>query len=237
MKKVFVLTALAIGSATATMAQTTAGAIAVGATVGISATSSKTETKVGSTTTSTDGPKTTTFSFLPDVSYFLSDKLALGIAIGYRGENTSRKTNSNGTDYELKNKGGAFLVEPFAKYYISVGEKAAFLLRGGLGLQFGNNKDQRINTIQTGPGTFTTTIVEDPTKSTTISIGVRPGFIFFPADKWGVELSLGQNLLGYSHRTDKVTGTGYESKTKYNTIEFLNINTLGVGASVYYFIK
>ena len=230
MKKIILSSAILLASVAGAFAQTAAGNIAIGGTLGLTATSGKSKTTVGGTTTEADAPKSTTINFMPNVSYFISDKFGIGLGIGYGSTSTTTyATNSTGGKVNLKGTNSGFTVNPFAKYFISTGDKSAFFIKGGLDLTFGNSKSQSLVADAVKDN--------DPAKTTSIGIGVMPGFLFFPADNFGVELSLGGNLLGYSTSTTKTTGTGYENKTTSNTLELLGVNGMGVGVSVYYFIK
>lgn len=219
MKKIILSSSIFLASVAGAFAQTAAGNIAIGGTLGVQLNSGK--TTVGST--SVDKGKSSSITILPNVSYFLSDKLAIGLGIGYG----STSSTTSGTP-SLKTTNSGFIVNPFAKYFISVGEKSSFFFKGGIDMNFGTTKSQKLNAAGTG--------VEDndPAKSTTIGVGVMPGFLFFPADNWGVELALGGNLIGYKTSTSKV-GSNY--KDTDNTFEILGVNGMGAGVSVYYFIK
>ncbi len=246
MKKI-VLLASFVGVSIFANAQTSQGNIAIGGTLGITSSGGKTTTTAAGTSESTDAPKTTSFTVLPNVSYFISDKFAIGLGIGYGGSSTSTPTSTpTAADpnavTNLKSSNGTFNINPFAKYYISTGDKSAFLIKGGVNLGFGTNRSQsyKSGTAFVGgvPVTTPASVVNnDPVKTTSIGFGIAPGFLFFPADNFGVELSLGSNLLGYTTSTDKTTGTGYEKKETNNSFELLGVNTLGVGVSVFYFIK
>jgi hypothetical protein len=228
MKKVILSSAILLASVAGAFAQTAAGNIAIGGTLGFTMSGGKTTTSAGTT----DKDKSSTIDFLPNVSYFISDKLAIGLGIGYKGSSSSSAdyTNDNltenGSKVTLKTSNPAFQINPFVKYFISTGDKSAFFLRGGVDLAFGSEKSQtRVNNAAKD---------NDPGKTTEIGLGVMPGFLFFPADNWGVELALGGNLLGYKTKTTKYSSS---NKNTDNTLELLGVNGMGVGVSVYYFIK
>ncbi len=234
MKKVILSSAILLASVAGAFAQTAAGNIAIGGTLGITMNGGKQKTNSNGTTVESNLAKTTYISVLPNVSYFISDKFAVGLGIGYFSSSTSYDNTDNfgienSNKVTLKNSSSSFVVNPFAKYFITTGDKSAFFIKGGLDLSFGNGKSQiRVNNAAKE---------NDPSKITSIGLGVTPGFLFFPAENWGVELGLGGNLLGYRTTTSKKSGTGYENKTTSNTLELLGVNGMGVGVSVYYFIK
>lgn len=238
MKKVLLSASLIAGTFMASFAQTSAGAIAIGGTIGIATSGGKHKTTANGTTTTNDNPKSTSIRFVPNVSYFLSDKFALGLGVGYTNSTSVRKEYN--PDYQLKSSGPAIIVNPYAKYYIGLGEKTYFLLQGDLSLVFGKQKSQEWN--------GTAVVDKDPTNSTVIGIGVLPGILFFPSEKIGIEFTLGTQanlvngggayLLGFSSQVDKTKGAGNtETKDITNTFSFLNLNTIGVGVSAFYFIK
>lgn len=241
MKKVLLSASLVAATFMASYAQISAGTIAIGGTLGFSTSGGKTKVKSNGTTTSTDKPKTTSFSILPNVSYFLSDKLALGLALGYNGSTTSKYDGTNNVN--LKTKDGLFVVNPYAKYYIGLGEKTYFLLQGELALGFGSSKGQRFDNASNS-------VVDDnPTKRTIVGLGVLPGILFTPSEKIGLELMLGTPaaypdyngggayLLGFSSKIDKSKDTNPETTDIENTFSFFNLNAIGARVSVYYFIK
>jgi hypothetical protein len=234
MKKLLFSSALLMGSFMSSFAQTQAGAIAIGGDIGLSVTSSKNKVTTNGTTTETDGDKNTTLNFVPNVSYFLSDKFALGIGIGYMGNSGSTPYQNGTSNYKLKYTGGTFIVNPYAKYYIGLGEKTYFFLKGDIALGFGKTKNQYFdaasNSVKDG----------DPQKTTNFGIGVLPGILFFPAPKVGIELALGSPynyLLGFGTTSSKSTTNGTETINRSSTFSFLNLNTIGASVSVYYFIK
>jgi hypothetical protein len=241
MKKI-VLLASFVGASFFANAQTSQGNIAIGGTLGITSSGGKVTT--GST--SVDQPKSTSINIIPEVSYFISDKFAIGLGVGYGRTSNPAKDNTtdpSGKSYDLKNSVSGVTVNPFAKYYMSVGEKASFLLRGGVDMNFGTSKSQFVKrTSVSGSPTTYAVADNDPGKTSVIDFGIKPGFLFFPSDKFGVEVIFG-NLLGYKSTTttDKVsnpTGSGtVDKKTTDNTLSFLGIGTTNLSVSVFYFIK
>jgi len=235
MKKVLLSASLIAGTFMSSFAQTSAGAIAIGGTIGLATSGGKYKSTTNGTTTTSDKASSSSFRIIPNVSYFLSDKLALGLGIGYSNSTTSVKHYN--PDYTLKSSGPAFVVNPYAKYYIGLGEKTYFLLQGDLNLVFGKQKSQGWN--------GTAVVDNEPTNSTVVAVGVLPGILFFPSEKIGIEFTLGTQayignggsyLLGYASQIDKTKGNT-ETKETTNTFSFLNLNAIGVGVSAYYFIK
>lgn len=247
MKKIVLSASLLMGTLPLLLAQTRAGAIAIGGTMGFATTNNKTETTANGVTTTTEGERSTSISFVPNISYFFSPKLAIGLGVGYRGASSQgppQTDNSIGYTYRLKTSSSGVVINPYAKYYISLGEKAAFFLQGDVNVHIGSSKneyyDNTDNVVREG----------EPGKAQAFGIGILPGILFFPSEKIGIELALGTPasignggayLLGFGHQTDRVTtyngNARAEEKRKTNTISFLNLNSIGVGVSVFYFIK
>lgn len=118
MKRLF-FTMLLVNAALITKAQTSAGTIMIGGSVGFN---SNTQETAG------DDLKSSTFSISPSAGYFLSDNFALGLEFGF-----------SSTKFSNDDKLTSLNVGPFARYYkFIVEEKFAFY--GEAGFSFGSGK-------------------------------------------------------------------------------------------------
>src|SRR5690606_19255685 len=134
--------------------------------------------------------KVTSFSLTPKVGYFVADKTAIGVQLGY---NQSKNTNYGGTNetYNLSNSMG---VGVFARYYfLEVGSR--FKAYGEAGLGYRSNGDE-IN-----DGTTTTKF----DKTNTIGINGGVGANFFLTDNIAIGYQFA-DVISFS--TTKATTSG-----------------------------
>jgi outer membrane protein len=215
MKKLSLMMVMAILFAANVMAQTTKGTWYVGGGLGFS--SSNEKTKSGSI--SADGDKTSSFNIKPGVGFFISDKISLGIDVGF----TTSTLKSPNND---KSKSSIFSINPYARYYMMLNDNFGFTGTLGIGYASGTSKIE-------GGG-----ISVDGPKSTQFSFGVTPGLVYFPTNKIGLEANFG--FVGYT--SDKFTSTSNTGvKTEQTTNQFaLGANSINPQFSLgfrYYFTK
>lgn len=121
--------------------------------------------------------KANSFTILPNFGYFLSDKLSLGLGMGYTSITTKNTVNDN------KNINSQFVVRPQLRYYLATSnEKFYFFGQLQLGLGFGQNKFENGNLSLTS-------------KSRSFLLSISPNFVYFPTKRWGIEL--GFNGISY----------------------------------------
>lgn len=179
-------------------------------------TSKSTKEKYGSESEVVKGDRT--FSIMPEFHYFVCDKFSVGLGIGY-----SLNKTPNGKEYnddQLFDKLGLFLIQPVARYYISLGEKFYFVPRFYLGVGVGKYKEE-LGESKT-----------EDTDVTAFNVGLSLfNFEFKPCNKWGIMFNAGD--LKYEVSTVKI-----DSDNKYSARNFsLGLN---LGATVgfnYYFGK
>jgi outer membrane protein len=131
------------------------------------------------------------FTFSPNFGYFVSDNLALGLALS-----VSSTTIDNGT---TKIVGTSFGAGPFARYYkFTSNENFAFVGQAQL-------------IVSTGK--------EDPTpggeqKTGSIAFSVGPGFSYFFTDHWALDLMI-SGFVFNSYDPDKDV-----ANDKFNNVSF-----------------
>jgi len=214
MRKKLLSIALLLASLTS-FAQLEQGKFLVGGGIGVESSASK--FKDGST--SVDRPKTTSYYITPSVGYFLAENFALGLTIGFGGD--TRKTPASGGTPELKDKNPYFVVGPFGRYYRRFGDNFAIFGQAAIDFRFGKYKDESFN------GSVVTTT---ETKTSVFNPNLRPGLVFFPYSKVGVELIIGE--LGYAHTVEKYPN---DSKERYNNVDF-NFNLRNVQLGIYLYL-
>ncbi|MGB1247667.1 MAG: outer membrane beta-barrel protein [Chitinophagales bacterium] len=182
MKKVQVLL-IAIVVATMAFAQPEKGNIYLGGNLNIGFGGSKTE--VGST--STDGPKTFNFGISPKVGYFISDKLSVGLDLGYNMNSSKLEVDPTTTTTTSSMIGTGV----FARYHIFPVEKFGFFFEGNVGASFGGNNTK----------TETSGTTNEYKKSLFgINAGISPGLAIYFSKKVAFEAQYG--FLGFTSTTE-----------------------------------
>lgn len=194
-------------------AQTSQGTLYLGGGLGFTTSSNKVTASGGGTTVSADGPKSTSFSIVPGVGYFIADKLAIGIDISFANESEKEPYDGPGAqtgDYD-KVSGNLISFTPYARKFFMLSDNFGFTGTFGVGVGFGSSK------LESKRGS--TTVTNDGPKVTALEVGITPGLVFFPTSKVGLEANFG--FVGFSSRTQKVTtGGGGEVKSTDTSIGF-----------------
>lgn len=158
------------------------------------------------------------FSIIPEFQYFICDKFSVGLGLGYSLNKTPNENTNSNDDDQLFNKLGLFLIQPAARYYVSLSEKFYFVPRFYIGFGVGKLKEE---------------IGDSKTNDTDVSafnVGISLlSFEFKPSDKIGISFNAGD--LQYQTSTIKI-----DSDNKYIDRNFdLGLN---LGATIgfnYYF--
>lgn len=151
------------------------------------------------------GSTSSNFSINPSVGYLVSEKVAVGVQLGY---SYLESKNDNLTfDY----KSSAFSVGLLARRYFSISDKCLFSING-------------LVNFQRGTETNSPNSIETKTQNYQLGVSIQPGFIFFPSPKWGLEARIGS--LGYNY--SKNLSTDYD-QSSFN----LSYGSLTLGVSYY----
>lgn len=163
---------------------------------------------------STDSPTVNTFSITPSVGYFVIDKLAVGIDLGY----VNRTTKYD----DVKFTNSTFSVMPTATYYFTNSSKLVPFLGAGIG--YGSNKEK--TSFSGGRNGIYDPILMHDTETTTDGLAwkVKGGVTYMATSSLGINLG-----ISYDQFSSKATVMNTEIKT--------NINTFGVNVGFSYFIK
>lgn len=167
-------------------AQTSKGNFLIGGTLGFSFSNTNVNTsqtgldeQIGETTT-------VAVDFTPKIGYFLAKNFAAGVQFEYT--TLSAKTENE------KNVATKFLTGPFARYYIPLGGKKAFLLESNFG--FGRTS------VSEGSADVSTTL---------LGFGIGPGITIFSSDLIGIEALAKYNWqrgiteIGEARTTEKIS--------------------------------
>jgi len=203
MKKILFL---AVFAAFTTFAQAQKGSWYIGGNVGFS--SSKDKTDVGGT--STDGPKTTTWTFSPEVGTWLSDKVQVGIGLTLGGSKLEGVDDGITTTHTSSITGATL----YGRYWFMPGSS----FRPFIGLNIsGLPGSEKVET----KGTVTTEV-----KYSTFDLGanINAGFGYALSPKFTVVGSFG--FIGFESSSTKLKDSNPEIKT--TTTSFgLDAGTLG----------
>jgi opacity protein-like surface antigen len=208
MKKQLLILALAIVCFSQAEAQ-----LFVGGAVSFSKTGGSTENDNGTD----DNPSVSSFAFSPYAGYFLNDKFAVGIGVGY-GRTCTTEFDYLGSDEDKKSIGSTISIAPFARYYFASFNKFSLFAEGHLGFAFIKEKVKYDGETTDGP------------KTSTISFNVAPAISYAFSEKFELEANLNLFNLGYSHSVKKLEDNN-DTKITSNNFGFgagLNdITTLG----------
>jgi hypothetical protein len=192
-------------------AQLSAGSWMLGGGFGLTTGSS---TSSFSTTNMETTSRTFNFSLAPRIGYFVHDRIAIGMGLGYgRTMNRSGENREQLTIYS----GG-----PFARVYHMVSERAGFFGQGSLGYSARQARQR------TDGGDWR----KSPVSSNEFSLNVFPGFTYFVHNKLGAELALG----GLYYAVSNTRNTDQNTTNRTSGLGF-NISLSGITFGLNYFIN
>ena len=143
--------------------------------------------------------KDNTFNFSPKVGYFVTENIAVGVALGLT---TTKNETPNVEDF----KTNMLEIGVFGRYYITPAKQ--FSIFGELGANFENSKmEQGSNEL----------------KNDGFNFGIAPGISYFVSDCLSLEASFG--VLNYSTNEDDIDGA--ESTDSFNF--GLNLSDINFG--------
>ena len=141
------------------------------------------------------------FSFRPRIGYLVSDRAIFGLGFEVYTHSNDIQENSLTRKYNTT----SFSVEPFYRYYFSVGDKFGLFLHSAVSYGFSKTKNSETNDL----GTSETAIT-----GRRFGLGVWPGINYFINNKWAVEAGFGG--IGYSIAKNKSDGETSDAESKMN---------------------
>jgi len=175
-----------------------------------------------------------TFGAGPFFGYFVGERWLIGISLGYSRNITERKDqdfNFTGTtsSRESISTSNSFRITPVARYYIPIiNEKFYFYLEGNFNLAFGTNKQSFTDLTDSETSERT-----DDTQS--IGASILGTFVFFPSNKWSLELDLGGFRYSRNSRESGGTTASQISKSTNDGFSFsLDNNPIQIGINFYF---
>jgi hypothetical protein len=112
---------------------------------------------------------TSEFALVPSIGYFVMDRLAVGVNLGYG----STKTEQSYGSITQTTKGSSFAFGPFARYYKHTSNES-FAIYGEFSMLFGSGK--------------TTDYADNVTKNKSFDVALAPGISYFFNEHWAFEL-------------------------------------------------
>ena len=199
-----------------------AGRWALGGVFNVSSEKQKHEDSSGSS----DGPKTTSINITPNASYFVTDKLSVGLGAGYKYEGTKTMSfDSQSNEIELKDSEGQFVVRPKVSYYKKLAPDfycfASYYLQFG----FGSAKNEEYDFSQDE-------IITTEDKLSTFKTGIQIGGDYFFNDHWAMMAKVGTIAYKSTTQTSKE-----DSDLKWKDSEFgldFNFRNFNIGVTYYF---
>ncbi|RKD14404.1 hypothetical protein BCY91_07980 [Pelobium manganitolerans] len=198
MKKVFALLAVGLGLAVSASAQDFGfkkGDVLLEGSVGFSVEDNKnTEEKV------------TSFNFVPKAGYFISDKVAIGLGLGFVSTKDEDYSTGGSTD-----KTNSFGIGVFGRYYfLEIGKRFKTYGEAGLGYSYIKSETEVAGNTVEGP------------KTNTIDFNVGVGANYFITERLALNVGL-TNLINIG--SSKVDASGAKATTNYG-VQLGSINNI-----------
>jgi hypothetical protein len=152
------------------------------------------------------------FSFNPAIGYTLTDNWLVGLRFGISSSQT-----------ENVNQSGSFDAELFARYNIPIVERFYFFPEFQVG--FGSTYTD----AQTPTGEVRVN------EGNSFTVGVAPGFAFFPSTHWSIELSAG--FLGFVSTTNNDPSSDPQPDERTTNQFGLSLNPANVNVGVSYYLQ
>ena len=145
-----------------------------------------------SSTNTADHPKSSSWSFGPEVGTFFNAKWSAGIALGLSGDKTKN-------DHGDISSTSLFQPDLYVRHWCPVGDR--FNLFAGLDLSFGSGKTTEYGDHELG-------IPDTESKTSTFGANLNLGVTYALADRWTLLMKVA--TLGYSSsKTGDVTTTSF----------------------------
>lgn len=157
--------------------------------------------------------KENTFNFSPRVGFFVSNNIAIGIALGFEGTKTEE---FNGPSFDEITTSD-FSIGAFGRYYFTPASK--FSVFGELGFNVVSGKIEFDSTIGN-------TTVSSEFKANGFNIGLAPGVSYFISDSWALEAKWG--MLSYN-TTEPDAPAGFTSESTDTFSLGLDLDDLSLG--------
>jgi hypothetical protein len=177
-----------------------------------------------------------TFSIRPQVGFFVSPSVAVGVSAGYTREYFSDPYSNpyyyQGSTYDIPVEWttNQYSAGPFLRIYTSITPKIAFFGHGEAYYQTGKTvSDRDFSNLPPSPN-----ITWDTTEPSFTQKGggfkLQPGIVFFPTNTIGIEATVGN--VGYFSSKSETEGSNYSSKSSGFNANF-GLSSVSLGISLY----
>jgi hypothetical protein len=196
------------------------GGFLFGGTIGFNGNSSK----FTSSSSTSDGPKTSNLNITPLAGYVLNRMLILGLSLGYISTLTKTITQDfDGNDIELKDKSNQFVFQPGIAFYKQMITNLYFVTTFYLGLGFGSSTKEFYDSSN-GISSY-------KDKLSSFRMGLIVSFAYFLATSWALTLSYGNFYFNSTKQTDSEDSNNYNKSINYGLD--LSLATLQLGIIFY----
>jgi hypothetical protein len=167
-----------------------------------------------------------TFSIRPQVGFFVSPAIAVGISAGYARE-YYRHLNSNyyyqGIGYNIPTEwtGNYYSAGPFVRMYTSITPKIAFFGHAEAYYQTGKSVSERDFSNLPPDPSISGDMTEYSITQKDGGFKLQPGIVFFPT-----------NTIGYSSSKSEMEGSNSSSKSSGFSANF-GLSSVSLGISLY----
>ena len=141
-------------------------------------------------TTTTKGGSSSSLTLSPEVGYFLSDNLAVGVGVSFNSNSITTPITSTTSSVSLNT---TFMINPYARYFFYKSGSFSAFAEGSVG--YGSMMSEN---------TLGTTTTKNPSTSI-ISVAVAPGIAYDLSDKFSLIAKLGN--VGFQSSTVTTTNT------------------------------
>ncbi len=225
MKKVFIVLLIAIFAIPAAKAQINKGAILLGGSLGFYQRKTTDEDPIFNNHTKFKQNETS-FSFLPESGFFISNSFVLGIGLGYQHNKSEFNVyTDNDLDYLHEKNTNKILVNPYSEKYFKIGNNIYITLAANINLGFGK-KNEKFHNNDT---------IEDITGNTfSLDIFITPGITYFISKNWALSGNAGK--IYYSYNSTEMIKNGNDNNYNSNTNNYgvsFSFNTFSIGIRYY----
>ncbi len=163
-----------------------------------------TERRVGN---NVETSSSSNYTISPAIGYTLTDNWMIGARLGFGGSENNGGTTSN------------FDANLFGRYSVAISERFYFIPELQVG--FGSSSADDNNGVRTNEGS-------------SFSMGVLPGFAYFPTTHWSIELNAG--FVGFRSETNRNTDSSVQPNETTNDGFVFDVNGITVGVGIYYYL-
>lgn len=163
----------------------------------------------------------TSYDLSPAVGYFFTDHFAAGLELNYNHRKYNYESSDPANIYGYSDKTNGYGVGPFVRYYKSLSDKVALFGHGSF--IYNGYQTKRVFDSSTN-NNFTL-------NNSGFNASLRPGIVFFPAKKFGFQLTAGS--IGYSTSKNNYDLDNYDDTKTSNFNINLGISSWTIGAFLY----